>query len=121
MDFGEIIGAIVLGIIAGYLARLLVPGRQDIGFIMTVVLGIGGALVGYFLFSELLGIGDDDKFDLGGLVGAVIGAIILLLIYVKFINPSSGGAAPVEAADRQGRQRDRDRDRGGRRRDRERR
>jgi uncharacterized membrane protein YeaQ/YmgE (transglycosylase-associated protein family) len=97
MDIGEILGAIVLGIVAGYLARLLVPGRQDIGFIMTVVLGIGGALIGYFLFSELLGIGDDDKFDFGGLLGAVIGAIILLLIYVKLIDRPD---APAKRSDR---------------------
>jgi uncharacterized membrane protein YeaQ/YmgE (transglycosylase-associated protein family) len=112
--FGEIISAIVLGIIAGYLARLLVPGRQDIGFIMTVLLGIGGALVGYFLFAELLGIGDDDKFDLGGLLGAVIGAVILLLIYVKLIAPRSEPAAaaagpaagdPVGRRGRRGRRR----------------
>jgi uncharacterized membrane protein YeaQ/YmgE (transglycosylase-associated protein family) len=110
---GEIIGAIVLGIIAGYLARLLVPGRQDIGFIMTVLLGLGGALVGYFIFAELLGIGDDDKFDLGGWLGAVIGAVILLLIYVKLIAPRTGGpgapatapAAPGE--DREARRRER--------------
>jgi uncharacterized membrane protein YeaQ/YmgE (transglycosylase-associated protein family) len=95
---GEIISAIVLGIIAGYAARLLVPGRQDIGFIMTVLLGIGGALVGYFLFTELFGIGDDDKFDLGGLLGAIIGAVILLLIYVKLIAPRTAGpAAPATA------------------------
>jgi uncharacterized membrane protein YeaQ/YmgE (transglycosylase-associated protein family) len=110
---GEIIGAIVLGIIAGYLARLLVPGKQDIGFIMTVLLGLAGALVGYFLFAELLGIGDDDKFDLGGWLGAVIGAFILLLIYVKLIAPRTGGtgapatapAAPAE--DREARRRER--------------
>jgi uncharacterized membrane protein YeaQ/YmgE (transglycosylase-associated protein family) len=111
---GEIIGAVVLGIIAGYLARALVPGKQDIGFLMTVALGIGGAIVGYFLFTELLGIGDDDKFDLGGLIGAVIGAIILLLIYIKFMRPSNGGSAPVAAGDREDRQRARDRERGER-------
>jgi uncharacterized membrane protein YeaQ/YmgE (transglycosylase-associated protein family) len=119
---GEIIGAIILGIIAGYLARALVPGKQDIGFVVTVLLGIGGAIVGYFLFTELLGIGDDDKFDLGGLIGAVIGAIILLLIYIKFVHPSDAAGRPaVEAGDREDRQRDRDRDRAGRgaRRDRE--
>lgn len=80
---GEIIGAIVLGIIAGYLARLLMPGKQDIGFIMTAIIGVAGALVGYFLFTELFGIGDSDKFDLGGIVGAVIGAMIVLWIYVR--------------------------------------
>ena len=98
---GEIIGAVVLGIIAGYLARLLVPGKQDIGFLMTVALGIGGAIVGYFFFTELLGIGDDDKFDLGGLIGAVIGSIILLLIYIKFVRPSTDHTATVEPADRE--------------------
>ena len=111
---GEIISAVVLGIIAGYLARLLVPGKQDIGFLMTVALGIGGAVVGYFVFTELLGIGDDDKFDLGGLIGAVIGAIVLLLVYIKFVNPSNDERTPVEAGDREDRQRDRDRERGER-------
>jgi uncharacterized membrane protein YeaQ/YmgE (transglycosylase-associated protein family) len=111
MDIGEILGAIVLGIIAGYLARLLVPGRQDIGFIMTVLLGIGGAIIGYFLFTELLGIGDDDKFDLGGLLGAVIGSIILLLIYVKLIHRPAEPAAVGSGAPASDRAR-----RGGRRR-----
>jgi uncharacterized membrane protein YeaQ/YmgE (transglycosylase-associated protein family) len=110
---GEIIGAVVLGIIAGYLARLLVPGRQDIGFVMTVVLGVAGSVVGYFIFAELLGIGDDDKFDLGGLPGAVIGAVLLLVIYVKFIAPRAepaaaaapAGAAPADRRARRGRRR----------------
>jgi uncharacterized membrane protein YeaQ/YmgE (transglycosylase-associated protein family) len=107
---GEIIGAVILGIIAGYLARLLVPGRQDIGFVMTVILGVAGSLVGYFIFAELLGIGDDDKFDLGGLPGAVIGAVILLVIYVKFIAPRTepaaaapAGGAPADPAGRRAR------------------
>ena len=80
---GEIIGAIIVGVIAGYLARLLMPGKQDIGFLTTAVVGVVGALVGYFLVAELLGIGDDDKFDLGGIVGAVIGAMIVLWIYLR--------------------------------------
>jgi uncharacterized membrane protein YeaQ/YmgE (transglycosylase-associated protein family) len=90
---GEIIAAVVIGIIAGYLARALVPGRQDIGFLMTALLGIAGAVVGYFIFAELLGIGDDDAFDLGGLPGAVIGAIILLVAYLKLIAPRTEPAA----------------------------
>ena len=97
---GEIIGAIILGIIAGYLARAIVPGKQDIGFVRTVLLGIGGALIGYFLFTALLGIGDDDKFDLGGLIGAVIGAIILLVIYIKVIEPRTAGAPAAAIPDR---------------------
>jgi uncharacterized membrane protein YeaQ/YmgE (transglycosylase-associated protein family) len=78
---GNIIAAIVIGIIAGYLGRLLLPGRDPMGFVGTVVAGILGALVGYFLFTQLLGIGDDDKFDLGGILGSIIGTMIVLLIW----------------------------------------
>ena len=78
------IGAIILGIIAGYLGRLIMPGKQNIGFFMTAIVGVIGALVGFFVFTELLGIGDSEAFDLGGLPGAVIGVIIVLFIYDRF-------------------------------------
>jgi uncharacterized membrane protein YeaQ/YmgE (transglycosylase-associated protein family) len=72
------IGAIILGIIAGFLGRFLMPGRDEMGFFATVALGIAGALLGWLVFTDLLGIGDTDMFDLGGLVGAIIGVMILL-------------------------------------------
>ena len=75
------IGAIVLGIVAGYLGRLLMPGRDKMGFIMTTLLGLGGAVVGFLVFTELLGVGDNQMFDLGGLIGAIIGVMVLLLLY----------------------------------------
>ena len=75
------IGAVILGIVAGYLGRLLMPGRDKMGFIATMLLGLAGAVVGFLIFTELLGIGDDKMFDLGGLIGAVIGVMILLLLY----------------------------------------
>ena len=75
------IGAIVLGIVAGYIGRLLMPGRDKMGFIATVVVGVGGAIVGFLVFTELLGVGDDQMFDLGGLLGAIIGVMILLGLY----------------------------------------
>ena len=75
------IGAIILGIVAGFLGRALMPGRDPMGFIPTVLLGLAGALVGFFLFTELLGIGDTQAFDLGGLIGAVLGVMLLLGIY----------------------------------------
>jgi|SRR5215204_2561009 len=75
------IGAIVLGIVAGYIGRLLMPGRDKMGFIMTVLLGLAGSVVGFLVFTELLGIGDDKMFDLGGLIGAIIGVMILLALY----------------------------------------
>ena len=75
------IGAIILGIVAGYIGRLLMPGRDKMGFIATMLLGLAGAVVGFLVFTELLGIGDDKMFDLGGLIGAVIGVMILLGLY----------------------------------------
>jgi uncharacterized membrane protein YeaQ/YmgE (transglycosylase-associated protein family) len=75
------VGAIILGIVAGYLGRLLMPGRDKMGFIATMILGLAGAVVGFLVFTELLGIGDDKMFDLGGLIGAVLGVMTLLALY----------------------------------------
>lgn len=79
---GFIITMIVIGIIAGYLARLLVPGRDPMGFVQTVVLGIVGSFVGGFLGYVLFG---KDVAEGGlqpsGIVGSIIGAVIALLIY----------------------------------------
>jgi uncharacterized membrane protein YeaQ/YmgE (transglycosylase-associated protein family) len=88
---GELISAIVIGIIAGYLGRALLPGPDPMGFLGTVVVGIIGALVGWVLFTYLLGIGDEDKFDLGGIIGAIIGTMLVLLVYRQFARP--GGTA----------------------------
>ena len=77
---GEIIAAVVIGILAGYLGRALLPGDDSMGFGATVVVGIVGALVGWVLFTYLLGIGDEDKFDLGGIIGAIVGTMLVLLV-----------------------------------------
>jgi uncharacterized membrane protein YeaQ/YmgE (transglycosylase-associated protein family) len=87
------IGAIILGLLAGFIGKALMPGKDPGGFFATILLGLAGALVGFFLFTELLGIGDDDMFDLGGLVGAVIGVMILLGIYRWYVGRSSHGRA----------------------------
>jgi uncharacterized membrane protein YeaQ/YmgE (transglycosylase-associated protein family) len=79
------IGAIILGIVAGFLGRLLMPGRDPMGFFATVLLGLAGSVVGFLLFTELLGNGDNETFDLGGLIGAVIGVLILLALYRAFL------------------------------------
>src|SRR5215204_5426787 len=73
---------IVVGIVAGYLARLLVPGRDPMSFVQTAVLGIVGSFIGGFLGYVIFG----EDFDEGalqpaGFVGSIIGAIIALLIY----------------------------------------
>jgi uncharacterized membrane protein YeaQ/YmgE (transglycosylase-associated protein family) len=75
------IGAIILGIVAGYVGRLLMPGRDEMGFLATMLLGLAGAVIGFLVFTELFNIGDNEMFDLGGLLGAVIGVMVLLGLY----------------------------------------
>ncbi len=73
------LGAIILGLLAGYIGRAITPGRGPTGCIPTTALGFLGSLVGYFIFTELLHIGDAGVFDIGGLPGAVIGVVVVLL------------------------------------------
>jgi uncharacterized membrane protein YeaQ/YmgE (transglycosylase-associated protein family) len=75
------IGAIILGLLAGFIGKALMPGKDPGGFFVTILLGLAGSVVGFLVFTELLGIGDNDVFDLGGLIGAIIGVMILLGIY----------------------------------------
>jgi uncharacterized membrane protein YeaQ/YmgE (transglycosylase-associated protein family) len=85
------IGAIILGIVAGFAGRLLMPGKDRMGFLATVALGLAGAVVGWLIFTDLLGIGDTATFDLGGLVGAIIGVMILLGAFRLVRTRSSAG------------------------------
>jgi len=91
---GNLIAAIIIGIIAGYIGRALLPGPDPMGFVGTVIVGIVGALVGWVLFTYVLGIGDSDKFDLGGVIGAIIGTMLVLLI-LRAVRGRSGTARPV--------------------------
>ena len=77
---GELIGAIIVGTIAGYIGRALLPGKDPMGFVATLGVGIAGALVGWLIFTYVIGIGDSDKFDLGGILGAIIGTMLVLLV-----------------------------------------
>lgn len=74
----EFIAMIFLGLIAGALAKLIMPGRDGGGIFITILLGIAGSLVGGFIFN-MLGIGDGATW--AGLIGSVIGAIVILAIY----------------------------------------
>ena len=75
------IGALILGLVAGFIGKAIMPGKDPGGFFVTILLGLAGAALGWVIFTLGLGIGDDDAFDLGGLVGAVIGVMILLGLY----------------------------------------
>ena len=76
---GNLIAAIIIGLIAGFLGRALLPGPDPMGVVATIGVGIVGALVGWVLFTYVLGIGDEDKFDLGGILGAIVGTMLVLL------------------------------------------
>jgi len=69
----------VFGLVAGAIARLLVPGRQPIGLLATMILGIIGSFVGGFLGSLFTG---GDLWGPSGWIGSIIGAIVVLLIWV---------------------------------------
>ena len=75
----NIIWVILVGIVIGIVARLLMPGRDPIGFLMTAVIGIAGALIGTYLWDEVL-FKDSDNEGVA-LIGGVIVAMILLAIY----------------------------------------
>ena len=81
---GLIVSIIIVGLIAGALARLLVPGRQDISIPMTVLLGIVGSFLGGFLGYVIFHKDGQDGFlQPSGIVGSVIGAIIVLLLWTR--------------------------------------
>jgi uncharacterized membrane protein YeaQ/YmgE (transglycosylase-associated protein family) len=72
---------IVLGLVAGLVAKFIMPGKDPGGLILTCVLGIVGALVGGFIATRLLGIEDITGFDVRSLLIAVGGAIVVLVVY----------------------------------------
>jgi uncharacterized membrane protein YeaQ/YmgE (transglycosylase-associated protein family) len=78
-----IIGWVVFGLIVGFIARALVPGRDDIGVLKTIALGVLGSVLGGILFA-LLTVGLRG-FHPAGWIGSVIGAVIVLLLYNKFV------------------------------------
>ncbi len=87
-----IIGWIVFGLIAGLIAKAIMPGKDPGGFFATIALGLAGAALGWAIFTAGLGIGDKDVFDLGGLVSAIIGVMILLGAYRLWVGRRSGDA-----------------------------
>ena len=74
---------IIIGFVAGYLAKLIMPGPDGGGFVMTTILGIVGAIVGGWIGSAFFGnsASTTDTFSIKGLVFSVIGAIVVLAIY----------------------------------------
>ena len=80
---------IVLGLVAGAIAKLLMPGRDPGGWIVTMLLGIAGAFLGGFIGNALWGSGGVDGFNLGSIGLAVLGSFVLLLLYRLFVGRRS--------------------------------
>ena len=88
-----IIGWILLGLLAGLIAKAILPGDDPGGIIVTLLLGVAGALLGGFI-ARALGLGDpiDEFFDISTWIAAIIGAIVLLLIYRMIFGRRTGMA-----------------------------
>ena len=99
------IGALLLGFVAGIVARVLMPGdvfRKMSGpasWGLSLVLGLAGALLGYVIFTLGLGIGDTDVFDWGGLLSAIIGTLIVLGLASYFLRRRAARSEPAPAQD----------------------
>jgi len=78
-----VVAWILFGLIAGIIAKLIMPGRDPGGFIVTILLGVVGALIGGMIAS-LIGFGTVTGFNFGSFAVAVLGAILLLALYRQF-------------------------------------
>jgi uncharacterized membrane protein YeaQ/YmgE (transglycosylase-associated protein family) len=95
------IGALLVGFVAGVVARVLMPA--DVLHRMTgpaswgvsILIGLAGAVLGWLIFTAGMGIGDTDVFDWGGILGAIIGALIVLALVNWFVRRRSSPAGPV--------------------------
>lgn len=80
------VGALILGFLAGTIARFIMPDAFNKvegpkSWILSTVVGIVGAFVGWLIFTQVFSIGDDNIFDLGGILGAIVGTMIVLPVF----------------------------------------
>jgi uncharacterized membrane protein YeaQ/YmgE (transglycosylase-associated protein family) len=80
----SLIGWIIFGAVVGVIARFLMPGRDPMGWIMTIMLGIAGSVLGGLLLGFLIG---GRTTDPAGWIGSILGAVLLLWLYRRFAAP----------------------------------
>ena len=81
---GLVVSLLVVGLIAGAVARLVVPGKQNLSILATIGIGVVGSFVGGFLGYLIGSDRSDGFFQPSGIFGSIIGAIIVLLLWLKF-------------------------------------
>ena len=90
---GFILYLLLIGVVAGFAARLLVPGPDPMGIAATIALGIVGSFIGGFLGWAIFGADlDDGAVQASGLIGSIVGAVIALLVYRAVSRRSAAGA-----------------------------
>ena len=87
---GTILGLLIIGLVAGFIARAVVPGRQSMSILQTLLLGLAGSFVGGFLGRILFGSGDS-LIQPSSWIGSIIGAVIVLGIYLAIKGRSRTG------------------------------
>jgi uncharacterized membrane protein YeaQ/YmgE (transglycosylase-associated protein family) len=75
------LGFLLLGLIAGAIAKAILPGKQGGGWVITLILGVVGALVGGWIGGAVFGVGYDGFFSIESWLIAIVGSIIVLLVY----------------------------------------
>ncbi len=82
---GSIIGLLIVGLIAGFIARAVVPGKDAMSVPATIALGIVGSVVGGLLFGLITGGLRDRGFGPAGIIGSILGAVVVLIAYNRFV------------------------------------
>jgi uncharacterized membrane protein YeaQ/YmgE (transglycosylase-associated protein family) len=89
---GTILGLLIIGLVAGLIARAVVPGRQSMSILQTLLLGLAGSFVGGFLGRVLFGSGDS-LVQPSSWIGSTIGAVLVLMVYLLIKRRSRTDAA----------------------------
>jgi uncharacterized membrane protein YeaQ/YmgE (transglycosylase-associated protein family) len=95
-----VIGALLLGLVVGAVVRAIIPNDAFEhmsgwrSWLVSIILGLAGAILGWLIFTALIGIGDDDVFDWGGLLSAFIGTLIVVPLASWAFRRAGGGPRP---------------------------
>ena len=81
---GTVLGLLVIGLVAGFIARAVVPGRQEMSTLLTILFGIAGSFVGGFIGRVLFGSGDS-LVQPSSWIGSIIGAALVLMVYMMIM------------------------------------